>query len=339
MTLENLEKEVKEGNLHSVYLLYGEEKFLLESVVKKIKKQFGELVLGINFIQVDDTNVEELISDLQTPAFGYEKKLMIAKNTGLFKKEGKRTNAALAKLKEKVVQYCKENADDIQTYNIIIFIEDDVEKKDLYKWIEKQGVVCYFEKQKQPQLVKRLKAIFNAYHVNVSEGTLKYLIEQVGTSMQELINESRKLIEYAGANGTIESSHVDLLCTKQIEAVIFSLTDSLGKKDIAASLVTLHNLLYNKEPMQKILITLYNHFKKLYLVKIAMEHNENIAEALNLKPNQMFLINKYKGQASYFSKQELKDMLHEFIQLDQHSKIGLIDIQVGVEAVLADYCS
>lgn len=73
MTLDALEKELKEGKLNSIYLLYGEEIFLLESIVKKIKKQFGEMVPGINFIHIDETNVEELISDLQTPAFGYEK--------------------------------------------------------------------------------------------------------------------------------------------------------------------------------------------------------------------------------------------------------------------------
>ena len=31
MTIENLEKELKENKLNSLYLLYGEELFLLES--------------------------------------------------------------------------------------------------------------------------------------------------------------------------------------------------------------------------------------------------------------------------------------------------------------------
>ena len=52
----------------AVYLYYGEETYLLENKVRKIKKDFGELVQGINYIQIDDTNVEQLISDLETPA-------------------------------------------------------------------------------------------------------------------------------------------------------------------------------------------------------------------------------------------------------------------------------
>ena len=61
----------------AIYLFYGEETYLLETRVKKIKKEFPQLILGINFIQIDDTNAEELISDLETPAFGYKKKLLI----------------------------------------------------------------------------------------------------------------------------------------------------------------------------------------------------------------------------------------------------------------------
>ena len=339
MTIQELEKELKEGKLNSIYLLYGEERFLLESDVKKIKKLFGEIILGINYIQIDETNADELISDLETPAFGYEKKLLIVKNSGLFKKEGKRKNVKLSELKEKVSDYFKTNLEDIKTYNIVLFIEEEIEKNSLYKLVDKEGIVCEFEKQKLPSLVKRLKSIFNAYKVNIDDTTIKYLIEECGTGMQELINESRKLIEYAGENGTVKKEAIDLLCIKQIEAVIFTLTDSLGKKDITTSLETLHNLIYNKEPIQKIIITLYNHFKKLYLTKIALENNMNIAEALNLKPNQMFLTNKYKAQASYFNKQELKQILDELILLDQNSKIGLIDINIGLESILSKYCS
>lgn len=339
MTIQELEKELKEEKQNSIYLLYGEEIFLLESIVKKIKKQFGEMVTGINYIQIDETNVEELISDLETPSFGYDKKLIIIKNSGLFKKEGKRKNAKLTELKEKIATYFKENINEIKEYNTVVLIEEEIEKNALYKIIEKEGIVCEFEKQKLPQLIQRLKAIFRAYKVEIDDSTLKYMIEECGSGMQELINEARKLIEYAGENGKIAKQDVDLLCIKQIEAVIFSLTDALGKKDIKSALETLKNLIYKKEPVQKIFITLYNHFKKLYLVKIALEKNLNIAEALNLKPNQMFLASKYKTQASYFQKNELQNILEEFRKLDQNAKIGLIDINVGLEAILSNYCS
>ena len=297
------------------------------------------LFCGINYIQIDETNIEELISDLETPAFGYEKKLVIVKNSGLLKKEGKRVNAKLKELKDKVAKYFTENIEDIKEYNIVIFIEEDAEKNNLYKLLEKQGKVCVFEKQTPSQIGTRLKAIFNAYKVNIDDITLKYLIEVCGTSMQELINESRKLIEYAGENGVVNKDDIDLLCIKEVEAVIFTLTDALGKKDITLALETLKNLIYNKEPIQKILITLYNHFKKLYFTKLALEEKKDIAVALDLKPNQLFLASKYKSQAGFFNKEELKKVIDELIMLDKNSKIGLIDLNIGLEAILSKYCS
>ena len=78
MTFEELEKNLKTGKLKSLYLLYGEEQYLLEQSIKKIKKNFGELVNGINYIQIDEKNVNNLISDIETPAFGYSKKLLFS---------------------------------------------------------------------------------------------------------------------------------------------------------------------------------------------------------------------------------------------------------------------
>ena len=87
MKIEELEKELKTGKLHGLYLLYGEETFLLENCLKSINRLFGEKLNGINYILIDETNVNGIVSDIETPAFGFEKKLIIAKGTGIFKKD------------------------------------------------------------------------------------------------------------------------------------------------------------------------------------------------------------------------------------------------------------
>ena len=93
--LEELEKDLQANQLKSLYLLYGEELYLLEQTVRKIKSIFGECIKGINYILIDETNSTQLISDIETPSFGYEKKLIIAKNSGLFKKEGRKKSEEL----------------------------------------------------------------------------------------------------------------------------------------------------------------------------------------------------------------------------------------------------
>ena len=198
----------------SIYLMYGEETYLLEAKVKKLKKDFGELIAGINYIQIDEENAENLISDLETPAFGFPKKLIIAKNTGLFKKEKKTSSkskankkdnnienqnnsneqtesSALSKkskksnnsadekltLQEKVANYIENNQDELKDTVDLIFIEQEVEKNTLYQTIEKIGEVKEFALLKLPDLIANLKKICSAYQVTIDDATCKYLVE------------------------------------------------------------------------------------------------------------------------------------------------------------------
>lgn len=324
--------------MESLYLLYGQETYLLEDFVKKIKKTFDKLIEGINFIKIDETNVNQLISNIETPSFGFDKKLIIVKDTGLFKKEGKKKNNTLASLVDRISDYIKDNAEIVKQDNIIVFIESEADKNKLYKTIEEYGKVVNFEPEKLPVLIKRIKAISSAYNVQITDYDAQYLVECCGTNLQDIINELRKLIEYTGSGEKITKESIDLLVTKQIDSVIFDLTDNLGKKDIKKAMEVFYNLIYQKEPVQKILITLYNHFKKLYLVKVALRNNENIAECLKLKPNQTFLVNKYKTQSGYFNDLELRKILSELCDLDYNYKIGLIDLNIGIESILCRYC-
>lgn len=339
MTVEELEKELKSEKLAPIYVLYGEEIFLLENCLKKIKKNFGETANGINYIQIDETNLNTLISEMQTPAFGYPRKLIVVKNAKLLKKEVKKrgSNIDITSIREKLNEYIKINQGEV---NILIIIEEEIDKTELLETIQKNGgIICNFEFQKPYQIEKRLKEICNAYKVNITTATANHLIDVCGTNMQTLISEIRKLIDYVGENGTIQNKDIDSMCTKTIDSNIFDLTDNMGKKNITQVIKILNELLYSKEPIQKILITLYNHCKKIYTVKLAEEQNRNIATELNLKPNQIFLVNKYKTQSKYFKTVELETILHELINLDYNYKIGNIDINIGLESILCRYCS
>ena len=334
MTYDLLEKELNSNKpLNSIYLLYGEEKFLLDNCVKKIKKKFGELLQGINYVIIDETLIDDLIYNIESPAFGYDNKLIIVKNSGLFKKDGRKKQGS--PIQEKTASYINEST---LTDVVVIFIEDSVDKNNVFDAISKKGIVVEFTELNESALVKKLKQIANLYKVNISEQDLKYFIEVSGTNMQFLINEIRKLIEFAGSNGTITKNSIDKLSIKQIDSVIFDLTDNLGNKQISKALNVLDDLIYNKEPLQKILVTLYNHFKKLYLCSLAIKLNKDIATSIGLKPNQTFLVNKYKRSLTYFKESELRAILDELLNLDYNSKNGKIDLEIGLRSILCNYC-
>lgn len=312
-----------------VYLLYGEDNYLKNEFVKKAKKSFGELQLGINYIQIDESNVNNVISDIETPAFGYERKMIIVKNANLMQKK----NAISDKLSEYLNDADKQILDSIE----LIIVEDSVEKNALFNTISKIGMIKEFNEQKIGQLITKVKSISAAYGVQIQESVAQYFIECTGTNMEDIINEIRKLIEYAGKGGTIKKEDIDSLTIKKSESVIFDLTDNLGKKNIHEAINVLHDLIYAKEPVQKILVMLYNHFKKLYIVQLS--NGQNVAQNLKLKPNQTFLVSKYQNQAKFFTQEEIRNLLNEFMYIDEASKSGNLDINVGLESVLCRYCA
>ncbi len=335
LNYEALEKSIS-SKIEPLYLIYGEEQYLVQVAINKIKKSFGGRILGINYVLVDESNVESLISILETPAFGCDKKLVIVKNSELFKKDGRKKSGS--PLQDKIADYIENSYDAVLDENILIFTEVEVDKNVVYEAISKKGIVSNIEELKPIQIVRKLKQICSMYDVKCEDSTLNYLIEISGTNLQNLINEIRKMIEYAGKGGTITKDVVQSLAVRQIESVIFDLTDNLAIKKIDVALDILDNLIYQKEAVQKILVTLYNHFKKLYLTKLALKENKNLIEALNLKPNQTFLTNKYKTQAGYFKTQEIRNILQQLTDLDYKYKIGLIDLTVGFESILCAYC-
>ena len=335
MDYDDLEKEIN-SNLKSLYLLYGQEQYLIDMSIKKIKKKFDELVQGINYILIDESNTEEIIPNIEMPAFGYDRKLIIVKNSGLFKKDGRKKTES--PIQEKLSNYINENHDMLDDSVVLVFVEEEADKNSVFDAVSKYGSVCKIDELKINQLVNKLKKICDLYKVNVSQATLNYFVENCGTNLQNLINEIRKLIEYKGEGGTIEIADINKLSIKQIESIIFDLTDNLATRKIDKSLEILDNLIYQKEPLQKILITLYGHFKKLYLCQVATDSNKDIVNVLKLKPNQTFLISKYKNQAKHFKVKELRKILNDFADLDYNFKSGNIDLDVGLRSILCNNC-
>lgn len=336
MTYDNLEKKLNSGKLEALYLIYGEEEYLVDKAIKKIKKNFGELLPGMNYIQIDEESTNDIISNIESPAFGFDKKLIIVKNSGLFKKDGRKKIGS--PIQETIASFINENIDIINEMVTLVFCEIEVDKNNVYSAIEKNGIICECALLNAPQIISNLKKICQMYKVNLDDSVAQYFLETAGTSMQELINEIRKLIEYTGEGGIITKEAIDNLTTKQVESIIFDLTDNLGMKKTDKAIEVLDNLIYKKEPIPKILVTLYNHFKKLYYCNIAIKTNRDVTSALNLKPNQMFLVTKYKTQAKYFKINDLRNILRELTELDYNYKNGKLDIEVGLKSILCTYC-
>jgi len=79
------------------------------------------------------------MQELQMPCFGYEKKMIIVKNSGLFKKETKKKTTNTKEIRDNLEKYLKENIEDIKERIILVFIEENIEKLNITKTFEALG--------------------------------------------------------------------------------------------------------------------------------------------------------------------------------------------------------
>ena len=105
---------------------------------------------------------------------------------------------------------------------------------------------------------------------------MNYFIETCGINMQNLINEIRKLIEYAGPNGRITKESIDALTTELLDSEIFNLTDALGAGNMNRALEIYDELKYQKIDEAVIIASLFGHLERLYLTIYAVKLNKDI---------------------------------------------------------------
>ena len=313
--------------MENLYLISGDDEYEKANYIEKIKEQFCDLKKGINFIQIDKDNLHTLDQELSTYSFFNEPKLIIVK----IQKKANDEDESKAK-KEWLTDDLEEKIlNKIETITLV-FIEEGSSKGKLNKLITKNGKVIVFDKKKPNELASWACDFAKEQNVLLGKAEAVYLVDLCGSNKQVLANEILKLVDYI-ENKQITKADIDKMCIKTSEIIIFDLTDSYGKKDIKATLKYLEDLLENKEPLQKILIMITKHFKSLLLAKIALEQGKNVAAELGINP---YPAKKYSDQSKNFSKEELIKIFKGLAQLDVDSKIGKIDLKIGMQKIIME---
>lgn len=314
--------------MENIYLITGDDLFEREKEVNKIKEQFGELVKGINFITIEKETIHLLNGEVTTYPFGFEKKLILV---NIVSKASSSEDGA-----GKYDWFDDELTENILNsldMNVIVFVGDFQARSRIYKFVSQNGkcIECNSPKSKKdiaPWVISTAKQ-FNKV---ITVADANYMIQTCGADKLMLYNEIQKLVDYVGEKSEISKQDIEKVGIRTLETIIFDLTDSVGARNISNTLRLLDELLQQKEPLQKILIMIARHFKSLLITKLCLNENRNLSEELNTK--FPFIINKYKEQARKFTCEELENVLVDLAELDMDSKVGKIDLKIGLEITL-----
>lgn len=306
-----------------IYLLYGEEQYLIQKKLKEIieKNQIDDI--NISKYNLEETLLTNIIEDASIISLFDEKKIIVVDNSYIFTRS---TN----KYTEQDTDYLLKYFENPNPNTVLIFIvrENKIDNvKKISKLIKEKGQVLELNVPKN--INQYVSKLFDDY--KISDDNINLLIKRIGMNLGVLEQEISKLKLYKIDNKDIIKDDIINLTSQNIDVNIFNFVDNIINKNKTEAMKTYQELLkLNEEPI-KIIIMLANKFRMMYqaceLTRKGLSIDD-IANILNTKryPIQLAIEKGFKYESEILLKK-----LEELADLDSNIKMGLIDKEIALE--------
>lgn len=316
---------IKAGEKKQVYLLYGEETYLVQQNKNNLMKYLtAEMMddMNINRYQGPDVDVNQVIDMAETLPFFADYRVILVENSGWFA-DGNETMAEyLSKVPESA---------------ILVFVEQKVDgRKSTVSAAKKAGVVVNYLYQEEDILTSWMKKRAADAGLTMSPAIAKLLIGRVGNQMQRLSMELEKLISYCLGSGEISAKDVDAVCTDTIEDRIFEMVEAIALKNQKRAMSLYKDLLVLKEAPAKILAIINGEYARLLMIRSLADKGMNEAAIASTMGIGSFMVSKRMPTVRKYKTEEIKNCLNKGIQADQSYKEGKITDRIAVEILLVE---
>lgn len=323
--MQKLNEEIKSGQLKPLYLLYGEEAYLIKQYRDRLKNALlndGDS-MNYHYFEGKDINIGEVIDLAETLPFFSDRRVIIIENSGLFKHGG-----------EQLAEYLKEPSE--TTYFVLVEKEIDKRSK-LFKAVSAKGRAIEFKAQDEAVLKRWLAGILKKENKKITERDLALFLEKTGADMENISKELEKLICYCIDKEVISREDIETVCIRQINNQIFDMISSIADKRRKEAMALYYDLLTLKEPPMRILFLLARQFNLLLQVKELKKKGysqKTIGENVGLPA---FVAGKYVNQAVKFSTADLKFAINDCVETEEAVKTGKMNDVLGVELLIVKY--
>ncbi len=332
MEIKDFDKEIASNTLKSVYFLYGDEQFLLESKVEKIKKKLVDASFkDFNFALYNgkEAKIEDVLASASAFPVMADKKLVILKNTGFL------NNGKSREFKE-IKEFCQ----DIPDYLCFVIIESDFDKKkeQTIRFIEEKGGIVRFDFLPQPQVEKWLEKKFERLEKVIYPKELTLMVKRCGGSLRNIHNEFLKLINYMGDRQKVTAEDIENVVLKSLDVAIYDIIDHIIENRPSLAMADYKELLEHKTEPVAIISAISSKLSDLLVAKTLSGEGVPVAEMgkyLECLP-QDWLIKKTIAQSKRFGEKYLRRMVKKSFDYDVKIKTGLMDKEVALQLLIAD---
>lgn len=321
-------KLIGNDNIKPVCILYGDEEYVKESVIERLKKSYIDPSMtefDMNIFDAQSATYDNIIPAANSPAMASKRRIILV----CIKPE-----SALLK-DEHFAELCCNVGDDIL---LIIDVDGKPDRRSaVFKKIESAADSVSFEQLDKTDIIKWITLKFKENGKKIARSDAEYLVLLSGEELFQLQSEIGKLVDCTDED-TITRSDIDMMVAHTPEHGVFSLVDAVAAKKPAEAAKQCR-LLINDGSDEFGLLALVERQYQLILRYIYYTQNgvsqKEIMEKLSLKP---FIYDKIKRQAANYTLDACKTALQKCLDLDYAVKTGKADIKTDFGLLIIKLC-
>ena len=320
--MQTLNQDIKEKSFKKIYLLYGDEPFLVGSYKKKLREAItGGDTMNFNYFEGKNPDVKEIISLADTMPFFADRRLILVDGSGFFKSA-----------QEELAAYLPQMPDT----TCLVFAESEVDKRNrLYKRVKELGYAAELNKQDTAQLMRWAAGILGRDGRKVSRPVMEYFLERTGDDMENIRMELEKLVCYTMGRDVITKEDVDAVGTVHVTSRVFDMVAAIVAGNTKKAMDLYEDLLTLKEPPMRILFLIARQFNQLLQIKeltAAGKDKGAMASALKVPP---FAVGKLTAQARAFTRDQILSWVTLCVETEEAVKTGRLSDRLAVELLIA----
>lgn len=330
---KELKQQIKNKEFSNAYFIYGEESYLKEFYVNKLKEIIVEPAFAdFNFHQYNgkDTSLDDILKDAEMlPMMSSYVFIHVSDYSFVDSKND--------------CEMIKEFLTDLPETTILVFSYDnivvDIKKNAKWKSVEsafaKYGSSVNLEKRTEGDLVKLLVSGCKKRGALLTPDNARYLISVSGSDIKTLLNETEKLSSYVNG-GEITKDIINQLAVKCLQARVYDLSKAIVKGDYNKAYSVLDTLFAMKEESISVLSVISGCYVDMYrakCAKIAGEPVEDVANYYNYKGREFALRNAMRD-CTALSVDQLRKSLDVLMLADNALKSTGADKRLILEETL-----
>lgn len=313
-----------------IYLIYGQDRFIIEKMVSKELKRLLEQPDALNYIKLDarQTSFTEVMTEVDYLPLGVNKKVVLVDYVNYFDKKSVLNQGE----EEEFERFSRTKRDEI---TLILVVRETLNKKhQLLKPIEQYGEIKEIKDTTPSDWPKIIDNFFAKSQRTIDFDAKALLIEYTQVNTMNLYNECEKLTLY---KEHITKEDVVQLVARPFEESVFALANALISNDKAQALQIYRDfVVLNLEPLAFI-INLANQFRlyaQVFILGDKRLSKDEIASELGVHPYRIQLAQKMRQKLSLEEVYLIIEKLHD---LDYKIKSGQVDRFFAFELFIINY--